>query len=690
MNEELLILRDYLFHFLRPSAYKTDVNFYLPKFLVNDPAFAETQRTLSWEHERYRLKVIDFAKQFHPQTATWGLSVWEEELGLSTDLSVDLELRRAKVMAKLLGTSPMTVANTNKLVNLFTDDGKAYVDELPEPGIIKIIVPSKTAYLDEMRDSLDEMLPAHLAYYFRRIIEIDDDEDESEGKTEGIISVDDESTDDSAFFMHADFPIRENIPYGRAFNLPKYDGSVQVISPDMLNGKLRYDGLKDYDGINEQITKFGKEITWWFTSRGNTTFNKEFKHNGAVLYDGLQPQTIEYEDGIDEISVTRLENRIEEDVVEKPIFDGEHKFNGNTAASCQKIPSDNNGIVEINKSRRYNGTINFNGGDINQFNGAIRATGDFNFEGSGARAQSVLLTDKLDGSVNFLRPIKETPLSNLNPDIEEYVPITLEKQITKIIEPDISDVVESAEDVGNALRIAKALKYDGIKLYDGGNINYFNGGIKADGAFNFAGDGNKAAFEILAIDTDGKFSVQAANKNEPPLYEENVDFVNPVYDETHFRAEIIPADTAEVKDFNGDMTIRRRARYDGILLYGGYFEYTADGGRHFDGVLNYGGICVIKWDGTAHYNGIERYGGRKNSNYIDFVTNLDGSAKVIHKHLWKLPIATRTRLGYVIIGNNINVNDEGKISMPSRFNQSSMDEMRAGHLKQLWRSKYAN
>ena len=66
----------------------------------------------------------------------------------------------------------MTVANTNKLVNLFTDDGKAYVDELPEDGTIKIIIPSLKANLEEMRHSLDEMLPAHLAYNFQHVIEL--------------------------------------------------------------------------------------------------------------------------------------------------------------------------------------------------------------------------------------------------------------------------------------------------------------------------------------------------------------------------------------------------------------------------------------------------------------------------------------------------------------------------------------
>ena len=154
------------------------------------------------------MKVIDFAKQFHPQTATWGLSTWEEELGLKTDLTEDLELRRSKVMAKLLGASPMTVANTNKLVNLFTDDGKAYVDELPEPGTIKIIIPSLKANLEEMRHSLDEMLPAHLAYNFQHVIEIDVKDDDGES-SDSFADVNDEG--DDSFSVKVDFPIAENL-----------------------------------------------------------------------------------------------------------------------------------------------------------------------------------------------------------------------------------------------------------------------------------------------------------------------------------------------------------------------------------------------------------------------------------------------------------------------------------------------
>ncbi len=312
MNEELL-LKKYLFNFMRSPDYLTDVNFYIPTFPPNDPAFAETQRVLSWEHERYRLKIIDFAKQFHPQTASWGLSTWEEELGLKTDLTEDLELRRSKVMAKLLGASPMTVENTNKLVNLFTDDGKAYVDELPEDGTIKIIIPSKKAYVDEMRDALDELLPAHLVYYFQHIVEINVDDDDEDDKTDSVADINDDDspadTHGKAFFVEASFPIVENVPYGSWYSAPKYDGSVQVKAPIGSTNNQQYDGSKTYYAINLETTRYGKPCNWWYVSNGESNFDKEFQHNGAIKYDGLRPQTIEYDDGIDDLSVIEIKKK---------------------------------------------------------------------------------------------------------------------------------------------------------------------------------------------------------------------------------------------------------------------------------------------------------------------------------------------------------------------------------------------
>ena len=683
MNEELL-LKKYLFNFLRSPDYLTDVNFYIPKFLPNDPAFAETQRVLSWEHERYRLKIIDFAKQFHPQTATWGLSTWEEELGLKTDLNEDLELRRSKVMAKLLGASPMTVANTNKLVNLFTNDGKAYVDELPEDGTIKIIIPSKKAYVDEMRNALDELLPAHLVYYFQHIIEIDVDDDDDD-KTDSVADINDDDspadTHGKAFFVEASFPITENVPYGSWYSALKYDGSVQVKAPYIQNGGVQYNGETPYFSINPDTVRYGKPCNWWFVSNGESNFGKEFRHDGAIKYDGLKPQTIEYDDGMDEPAFMSVTKILEDDVAEQNQFNGAKKYDGKSTI----LPSDNNGNIELKRYRTFNGAIQYSGGDLNYFNGAIRANGRFDFSGNGIRAEVEILTDDIDGNLSNHRPEKENPPFKYVENFD-FVPKTLEEQSVEIMTGKFEDTVEATTDDNSALTILRSVRYNGSKDYSGGDLNYYNGTMRADGKFNFDSKGTQAKVEVIAVDIDDSFSISRVEKETPPFrYVENFDFVPQILEEQS--AEITTAafeDTADVEDGNGSLIIRRRTRYDGNLSYQGYFEYAANASRHYDGNLNYNGVYRVSADGIAQYNHLERYGGRKNSTVVEYISNLDGSAQIIDVHgLEKIPIATREKLGFVIIGDNIDVTENGKISLPERLRPQKMTAMSAETLSAI-------
>ena len=689
MNEKIL-LKKYLFNFLRSPDYVTDVNFYLPKFPPNDPAFAETQRVLSLEHEQYRLKIIDFAKQFHPQTATWGLNVWEEELGLKTDLTEDLELRRSKVMAKLLGASPMTVANTNKLVNLFTDDGKAYVDELPTDGTIKIIIPSLKANLEEMRRSLDEMLPAHLVYNFQHVIEIDVDEKEDAENADSFADVNDEGGD--SFAVKVDFPIVENVPYGNfQCDAPKFDGSVQVKSPKKYDEKFIYDGAIKYDGENTEAAQVGKSYRWWFVPTGESTFNKEFRCDGAIKFDGLKPQTIEYNDGMDELSVVEIEKILEDDVSEKIQFNGSAKFDGNLE---RKIPDDDGGKIEITKFKRFNGEIQFNGGDINYFNGSIKADGKFIFDSGGNRARIEKISDELSGSFSNIKPKKEFPISEFYPEIYEYVPKIFEKQSAEISLGTFEENIETPTDEKIPLTIQKSIRYNGAKNYNGGDINYFNGTIKADGKFNFEGGGSRAKIEVIAIDLDGSLSLKNVAKDKPPfIYVENSDFVSKTTDEIKFSVENDFEEIINLKDCDGDLTISRRRKFDGYLNYRGDFEFPANGSRRFGGGLNYNGVYRQEADGFSKFDGAERYGGRKNYSVYEVVTDLNGNFKVIEIiDFEKIPIATYEKLGYVIAGENLDIDAEGKISLPTRIKNQNMAEMQSGTLRNIfesWRNENA-
>ena len=108
------------FQFLRTEP--VDLKRYLPVFLYLSPEFKAIQDSLQKEHERQRLAQIDVTKQFHAETATWGMAAWERMLGINVNTSVDLETRRAFVLAKLRKPESVTEAFLTELINRYIAD----------------------------------------------------------------------------------------------------------------------------------------------------------------------------------------------------------------------------------------------------------------------------------------------------------------------------------------------------------------------------------------------------------------------------------------------------------------------------------------------------------------------------------------------------------------------------------------
>lgn len=156
-----------LFYFMRKHA--VDVLKYLPRFLSKEPTFKDAQDTLSTEHENLRVKLADLARQFFIETATWSMRDWEEFAGVKS--ASDLEGRRLRVKAKLLGGDVMTVANTNKLIRSFTAGERSYADESRGANVLKIVLRDRVLYWRELYDSIMELMPAHLWIEFERIFE---------------------------------------------------------------------------------------------------------------------------------------------------------------------------------------------------------------------------------------------------------------------------------------------------------------------------------------------------------------------------------------------------------------------------------------------------------------------------------------------------------------------------------------
>lgn len=156
-------LRNDSFQFLRKQP--PELSRYLPRWLFNDPTFAQTQAALNIEHERYRLKLIEVAKQLFYQTATWGLDDWELLLKIPNVGEKDIELRRKLIGAKLLRNTTATVQNTKRLMKEYSTHGDVDIEELGGCRL-KLISLNGNFLWDELLAALYEFLPAHLTFDF--------------------------------------------------------------------------------------------------------------------------------------------------------------------------------------------------------------------------------------------------------------------------------------------------------------------------------------------------------------------------------------------------------------------------------------------------------------------------------------------------------------------------------------------
>ena len=149
-----------IFNLLR--TYKVDVLRYLPKFLSRDSTFKATQDSLSEEHEKQRLLIIDICKQLFVESATWGLDDWERVYGLQNKhLSIDQ--RRNLLLVKMRGTQTITEEKLQEIINLVYPPQNAVVKENTGPNTFKVIIDTLAA-LDEIRRVVEIYKPAHLSY----------------------------------------------------------------------------------------------------------------------------------------------------------------------------------------------------------------------------------------------------------------------------------------------------------------------------------------------------------------------------------------------------------------------------------------------------------------------------------------------------------------------------------------------
>ena len=103
---------------------------YVPSFLCKGTIFKKIYEAQQKEIDSLNVDMEDLINQCFVETATWGLSLWEQEVGITT-ISIDsYEFRRSRIKARLRGAGTTTVTMIKNVAESF-ENGVVEVTEDP-------------------------------------------------------------------------------------------------------------------------------------------------------------------------------------------------------------------------------------------------------------------------------------------------------------------------------------------------------------------------------------------------------------------------------------------------------------------------------------------------------------------------------------------------------------------------------
>ena len=138
----------------------------LPWYYKSNVTIEGLQNSIAKELGKLYYNLEDLINQLFIDTATWGLSLYEKQLGLQTNLSLSYEERRKIIKAKLWGRGRTTKQMIKDTAEAFSG-GEVDVIEYPEESkfIVKFIgVKGIPRNMQGFIDMLETIKPAHLAY----------------------------------------------------------------------------------------------------------------------------------------------------------------------------------------------------------------------------------------------------------------------------------------------------------------------------------------------------------------------------------------------------------------------------------------------------------------------------------------------------------------------------------------------
>ncbi|MBC2576588.1 putative phage tail protein [Peptostreptococcus canis] len=144
-----------------------DLYSYLP-FIYRNKYIDEILKCCQIEIEKFFDDLINSEKEYQVSTATYSLAWWCDFVGIDYDNSLDIEITRSNILARMKSNGITTVDVIKKIVESYSNGTCEVIENYSDYSFtIKFIdiigVPKR---IDEIKKIIDKVKPAHLAYNF--------------------------------------------------------------------------------------------------------------------------------------------------------------------------------------------------------------------------------------------------------------------------------------------------------------------------------------------------------------------------------------------------------------------------------------------------------------------------------------------------------------------------------------------
>jgi Uncharacterized protein conserved in bacteria (DUF2313). len=139
---------------------------YMPDYYITSKVMKELEHSNSLELGRLNYKIKDIKNQLWIDTATWGLTYWENEYGIETNLSLGYEQRREVLKAKKRGQGTTTKQMIKNVAETFSGGEVNIIQDNPNYAFVVQFVGVKgiPKNMQLFKDMLENIKPAHLGY----------------------------------------------------------------------------------------------------------------------------------------------------------------------------------------------------------------------------------------------------------------------------------------------------------------------------------------------------------------------------------------------------------------------------------------------------------------------------------------------------------------------------------------------